>query len=74
VGVYPDGEVQLHVAFLLAVLSLYPAAGLLDLYAGGVDGDGDGVAGLPEAPVGVDGEGEDASPESGVVSCRVGGY
>ena len=36
-------EVQLHVAFLLSVLPLDPAAGLLHLYAGGVDGDGDGL-------------------------------
>jgi len=50
------GEVELHVPLLLAVLPLYPAAGLLNLYAGGVDGDGDGLIRLPEALVGVDGE------------------
>jgi len=48
------GEVELHVALLLSVFSLDPAAGFLDLYAGGVDCDGDGVTCLLEDPVGVD--------------------
>jgi hypothetical protein len=49
VGVDPHREVQLHVPLLLAMLPLDPATGLLNLYAGGVDGDADGFIRLPEA-------------------------
>ena len=52
-GVY--GEVELHVALLLAVFALDPASGFLHLDPGGVDGDGDGLSRLPEVLVGVDG-------------------
>ena len=61
-GLDVDGEVELHVPLLLAVHPLDPPSGLLDLYAGGVDCDGDGVVRLPEHTVGVDVQVEDAFP------------
>ena len=70
VSLHVDGEVQLHVPPLLPVLSLDPAAGLLNLYAGGVDGYRDRLLGLLEATVGVDAEAEDPFPEVGVVAAR----
>jgi hypothetical protein len=55
VGLHVDGEVELDVSPLLAVLPLYPAASLVDADAGGVDGDGYGLGGVFEVLIGVDG-------------------
>jgi len=67
VGHGVHGEVELNVPLLLAVLPLDPASGLLHAYAGGVDGDGDGLGGVFEILVRVDAEEEDAFPDAGVV-------
>ena len=70
VGVDPHREVELHVPLLLAVLPLYPASRLLDLYAGGVDGDAYGLGGVFEVLVGVSWLAEDPFAEAGVFAVR----
>lgn len=46
-----DGELELPVSPFFPVEALDPPSGRVDLYAGGVDGYGDGLVCLSEAPV-----------------------